>query len=319
MAAPASQHMELQDWAALLFMGAIWGSSFLFAHIAVDYIPPLTLAFLRISLACIPLCLVLVWQKIRFRLVYDHFGKLFVLGLLNTAIPFFLIFYSQKFIGPGLGGILNATVPIMIVPLAHFLTHDEKMTARKISGVLLGFFGVMLMIGMDALNGATNNVMAELIMLGASVSYALGGIFARRFKTIPPLITTTGQLLAVAPFLLPLSLIFDDSLNLPMPSLEIWGCIFSLAFLSTALAFVFFFRLLARVGATRASLVAYLIPVSAIILGVVFKNETFTLSDFAGMAMISLSLAIIDGRLMGKKPTKNVLNAENMHDATVTK
>lgn len=308
--------MEIQDWAALLFMGLIWGSSFLFAHIAVDYIPPMTLVLLRVGLACIPLFIVMYWQKLRFGLIREHFGKLFILGLLNSFGPFFLIFYSQKFIGPGIGGILNATVPIIIVPLAHFLTHDEKMTSRKVTGVVLGFFGVVLMIGMDALQGATTNVMAELIMLGASVTYALGGIYARRFRHIPPLITTTGQLVASTLIALPLSIIIDDSLKLAMPSLSIWACVFSLAFLSTALAFLFFYRLLARVGATKASLVAYLIPVSAILLGVIFKDESFTLSDLAGMLLIGLSLAIIDGRLFSKRvdPT-----GENLHDGTVTK
>lgn len=300
MTASTSKHMELQDWAALLFMGLIWGSSFLFAHIAVDYIPPLTLVLLRVGLASFALCAVIAWQKLPFHLFTEHWREFFILGLLNSAGPFFLIFYSQKFIGPGMGGILNATVPIIIVPLAHFLTHDEKITTAKATGVLLGFFGVVIMIGTDALAGVTTNAMAELLMFSASVLYALGGIYARRFKTVPPLVTTTGQLIASTIMVLPLSLLIDKSYALPMPPLYIWGCIFSLAFLSTALAFIFFYRLLARVGATSASLVAYLIPVSAIILGVIFKNETFSFSDLAGMAMIGMSLAIIDGRFYGK-------------------
>lgn len=310
------QQFSARDWGLLLFLGLIWGSSFLFANIAVREIPPLTLILLRVGIASIALWIVMIAQGHSLKPFLKNPLSFFLFGLLNSAVPFTLIAYSQLHIGPGLGGIFNATVPIFLVPLAHFLTRDEKMSVRKVTGVLIGFCGVVLLIGPGALGGFGKNVTAELIALGSSISYALGGIYARRFKDTPSIITTTGGLTAATLLMLPLSLFLDDSLNLPMPSLEAWGSVLSMALLSTALAFVLFYRLLADIGAMRASLVAYLIPISAILLGLIFRGEILTLSDCAGMATIIVSLLIIDGRFtrIRKKPV-----AETTPEASIAK
>jgi drug/metabolite transporter (DMT)-like permease len=314
----ASLHSQFsaRDWALLLFLGLIWGSSFLFANIAVREIPPVTVVTLRVAIASIALWLVLVAQGHSFRPFLEKPLNFLLFGFLNSALPFFLIAYGQQHIGPGIGGILNATVPIFLVPLAHFLPRDEKMSVRKVVGVLAGFGGVVLLIGPGAFAGFGSDVTAELAGLAASISYALGGIYARRFKKYPSIITTTGGLTAATLLMLPLSLFIDDSLNLAMPSLNAWGAVMSMALLSTALAFVLFYRLLADVGASRASLVAYLIPISAIILGFIFRGEVLTWNDFAGMAVIALSLAIIDGRLFRKRVDPV---GENIHEGTVAK
>jgi drug/metabolite transporter (DMT)-like permease len=313
---PTHKQMSARDWALLLFLGLIWGSSFLFANIAVREMPPLTLVFLRVGIAALALCVVMKAQGHSFRPFYEKPLQFALLGLLICALPFFLIAYGQQHIGPGLGGILNATVPIFIVPLAHFLTRDERMTPQKILGVLAGFGGVLLLVGPSALAGFGADVTAELAGLAASVSYALGGIYARQFRQYPSLIISTGSLITSTIVMLPLSLFIDHSLSLSMPSLMAWGAVSSMALLSTAFAFVLFYRLNADVGASTASLVAYLIPISAILLGFIFRGEILTLSDYAGMAVIALSLAIIDGRLFRKRVDPL---GENLHEGTVTK
>ena len=294
--------MTARDWMILLFLGGIWGSSFLFANIAVREIPPLTLVFLRIAIAAFALCLVMVARRMSFRPFFEMTGAFFVLGLLNSALPWFLIFQSQLHLGPGMGGILNAVVPVITVVLAHFLTRDEKISGLKVFSILAGFTGVVVLIGPHVIHGFGTAVGPEMMGLGASFVYALGGIYARRFKNLPSLVTATGGFIAGAIYTLPLSIFIDHSYALPFPSLSTVACVMSLALLSTALAFVMFYKLLARVGATDASLVAFVIPVSAILLGVIFRGEVLTLAQLGGMVLVAFSLLLLDGRLFRKKP-----------------
>lgn len=302
--------MTGKDWAVLLLLGLIWGSSFLFANIAVKEIPPFTLVLLRVGLASIALCVVMLLQGLSFRPFLQNWHGFALLGLLSCALPFFLIFYSQQSIGPGLGGILNATVPIFMVPLAHFLTKDEKLTWQKTFGVVAGFIGVVILVGPAALSQFGGSALAELAALGASFSYALGGLQARRFRHYPALVISTGGLLAATVVMLPLSLLADHSLSLPAPSLGAWGAVLSLSLLSTAFAFLMFYWLVRRTGVTNASLVTFIIPISAVLLGVFFRAEILTLSDLAGILIVGLSLAILDGRLFRKRDKKNTIRPE---------
>ncbi len=312
--------MGALDWSVLLFLGLIWGSSFLFANIAVKEIPPATLVFLRVGIASAALCFVMAVQGHSFRPFLKEWRQFLLLGISSCALPFFLIASSQKYIGPGLGGILNATVPIFLVPLAHFLTHDEKLTPQKILGVLMGFSGVVILIGPEALShfgkATLTATWAELAGLCASFSYALGGLQARKFKKYPAIVTSTGGLLVSAVIMLPLSLLYDRSFDLPMPSLAAWGAICSLALLSTTFAFILFYWLVKRAGATNTSLVTFIIPISAIVLGMIFRNETLEIVRIAGMLIIGFSLLVIDGRLWRKRPD---IKGENIHEGTVAK
>jgi drug/metabolite transporter (DMT)-like permease len=316
MSARPLQATTIKDWGILLFLGLIWGCSFLFANIAVREIPPVTLVFLRVGFASLALCIVMVIQGLSFRPFIENWRGFTVLGLLSCALPFFLIASSQRFIGPGLGGILNATVPIFMVPLAHFLTKDERLTLRKALGVILGFSGVVVLLGPAAISHFSSSTMAALAALTASLSYAFGGLEARKFKKYPALVISTGGLLISSIFMLPISLLYDRSLSLPMPSLHALSAILALALLSTTFAFVIFYWLIGRIGATNTSLVTFLIPISAVIVGTMFSNETFGWNDFAGMLIIGVSLLIIDGRLFSRRITPI---GENIHEGTVAK
>jgi drug/metabolite transporter (DMT)-like permease len=193
---------------------------------------------------------------------------------------------------------LNATTPLFTIVIAHWLTADEKMTTGRVLGVIVGFLGVAVMIGNEALGSLGVGVLAQLACLAAALSYAFAGVFGLRFRAmgISPLGTATGQLVASSIVLFPVMLIVDRPWTLAVPSLSVIGALIGLAGLSTALAYIFYFRILASAGATNLLLVTFLIPVSAIGLGVLVLDEVLAPKHFAGMAMIGFGLMAIDGR-----------------------
>jgi drug/metabolite transporter (DMT)-like permease len=283
----------------LLALSILWGGSFFFVGVAVKALPPFTIVLLRVAIAAAALHIVL--QATRTAMPWDGNSWLafFGMGLLNNAIPFSLIVWGQTQIASGLASILNATTPLFTVLVAHVLTADERLSKGRIIGVLLGLGGVIALIGPQALTGLGSDVLAQLAILGAALSYAFASIFGRRFKRmgVPPLATATGQVTASSALLLPIALIVDRPWTLPSPDLPVWGAILGLALLATALAYILFFRILASAGAVNLMLVTFLIPVSAILLGSAFLGEALAPMDFVGMALIGLGLAAIDGRL----------------------
>jgi drug/metabolite transporter (DMT)-like permease len=221
-----------------------------------------------------------------------------LLALLNNVIPFTLFGWGQTHIASGLASILNATTPIWGVVVAHLFTHDERMTPRKVAGVLLGFGGVAMMIGPTLLSDIGNAALAQLACVTASLSYALAAVWARRFKRmgLPPMTVTTGQLTVGALVMLPIALIVDQPWQHAFPPLSAWGAIIALAVFCTALGYVLYFRLIDNAGATNALLVTLLVPPTAILLGAMFLGEKLAPQDFAGLVLIALGLAAIDGR-----------------------
>jgi drug/metabolite transporter (DMT)-like permease len=227
------------------------------------------------------------------------------MGILNNMIPVCLIVWGQTHIASGLASILNATTPLFGVVVAHLLTADEKMTGNRLLGVIVGFAGVAYMIGFDALRDLGTNVLAQLAVLGAALSYSFAGIYGRRFRQMgmAPLLPAAGQVTASSVLMLPIALLVDHPWTLAAPSMETWMALFGLALLSTAVAYVLFFRILATAGATNLMLVTFLIPVSAILLGAAILGEQLQAKHLIGMAMIAIGLAAIDGRLfsLGRK------------------
>ena len=222
----------------------------------------------------------------------------FTIGLINNVIPFSLITWGQHHIASGLASILNATTPFFTLLLAHFLTREERISKNRLSGLVIGFFGVVLIVGLDFAEEASVNNLAQLAVLGAAFLYGLAIVYGRRFNSmgINPIIAATGQLTASTMILFPIVLLVESPWDLPFPSHVTWFAIFGLGALSTALAFILYYRVLATAGAVNISLVTFLIPVSAIVLGVLFLNERLEIKHFTGMAIIWMGLAIIDGR-----------------------
>lgn len=218
------------------------------------------------------------------------------MGGLNNVLPFSLIFWGQIEITGGLAAILNATTPLFTVLLAHFFTRDERITPGRLAGVTLGMAGVVVMVGLDALRGLGLHFLAQIAVLIAALSYAIAGVYGRRFDGQPPLITAAGMLSASTLMMLPIALVIDQPWSGPPPGLTIWAAIIGLAVLSTALAYIIYFRILASAGATNLLLVTFLSPVTAILAGGALLGERLAPEHFLGMALIGLGLAAIDGR-----------------------
>jgi drug/metabolite transporter (DMT)-like permease len=292
--------MNRADWLILGALALIWGGAFLFIGIAVKHVPPLTYVWLRLTIAAAAM-----WMFVRLRghelgLPREVWGSILLLALLNNALPFALFGWGQTHIASGLASILNATTPIWGVVVAHFLTQDERMTPRKIAGVLFGFGGVAVMIGPSLLSSIGSNALAQLACVTASLSYALAAVWARRFRRmgVSPLSVTTGQLSAGALLMLPVAMIVDRPWTHALPPLSAWGAIIALALLCTAFGYVLYFRLIETSGATNALLVTLLVPPVAILLGGLFLGETLAPQDFLGLGLIAIGLAAIDGRLL---------------------
>jgi drug/metabolite transporter (DMT)-like permease len=294
----ANRPMTPMEWGMLLALSAVWGGSFFFNEIAVRELPVLTVVVARVGLAALILFAILRFKGQSMPRAGTIWATFFGMGLLNNAIPFSLIVAGQQHIASGVASILNASTPLFGVIFAHYLTDDERMTGGKLAGVVIGFVGVAVMIGFDAFDSLGTNVVAQLMCVAAAISYAFAGIFGRRFKAmgVTPMTTATGQVIASSIMLVPLMLVVDRPWILPMPSLAAIGALIGVAAISTAFAYVLFFRILATAGATNLMLVTFLIPVSAILLGTLFLSETLQPKHLAGMALIGLGLAAIDGR-----------------------
>jgi len=288
--------MSATDWVLLLALSLLWGGSFYFAKIAVREIAPLALALGRVGIAAA--VLLVVARVFADRLPRDAatWRAFTVMAALNNVVPFVLIFWGQIHISIGLASILNATSPLFSVLVAHWLTDDDKLTFSRAVGLIAGFAGVVLLIGPDLLGEFGAHAWAELACLTASLSYAFGAIYTRRLREHSPFVVASGQLVMSTVLLVPLVLLFDRPLVFFAASRSAITAMIALAVLSTAVGYLIYFRILGRAGATNALLVTFLIPVSAILLGIALLEEAIDARQLAGMAAICLGLAALDGR-----------------------
>jgi drug/metabolite transporter (DMT)-like permease len=281
----------------LVTLSVLWGGSFFFAEIALESLPPLTIVTLRVGLAAITLWLVVLALKLPIPNSPPIWIAFLTMGLLNNVLPFSLIVWGQSQISSGLAAILNATAPLFGVIVAGILLRDESATPPKITGVVVGFAGVIVMMDLSSI--ATSSLLAQLAILAAALSYACASVYGRRFKAtgLNPILVAAGQVTGSTLLLLPITLWVDGSdLYANVPA-QVWVAIISLAVFSTAAAYILYFKLLASAGATNILLVTLLVPVSAILLGWLFLKESLQTPHIIGMAMIALGLSSIDGRL----------------------
>ncbi|HAD27402.1 MAG TPA: EamA family transporter [Rhodobacteraceae bacterium] len=287
--------MDLLEWTMLIALALVWAGTFFFAAIAVVEIPPLTIAFLRVSGAALVLLLALYLMGILMPREGSVWAAFFGMGLFNNAIPFSLIFWAQTELTSGVASILNAAMPVFTVIAAHLLTKDEKMTKMRFLGVVLGFLGIVVLIG----SPISGSIWAHLAILAAGISYALASIFGKRFAQmgVKPMATATGQVICSAIILLPFALILERPWTNASPSFHVIQAMIAMISLSTAFAYFLYFRILSTAGATNVALVTLLIPPFAVLLGILFLNETLTLQQLTGMFIITAGLVSIDGRV----------------------
>lgn len=284
-------------WTLLFILGLLWGGSFFFGRIAVQEVPPFTLVFFRLFLAAVALHIYLHGRLDTYRQLATHWRAFLFMGFINNALPHTLIFFGQTQIGAGLASILNATTPIFTVLIANRFTADEKLTGAKIAGCLLGLAGTAVLIGPGVFTAASAPIWALMLPILAAFSYGIASTFGKRFRTIPAPVTATGQLTASSLMMLPVMLIADRPWTLVFPSLTTVAAIVALALLSTALAYLIFFRIMALAGATFTSMVTLLVPPSAILLGALFLGERLEGAEIGGMVLIGLGLLVLNGML----------------------
>jgi drug/metabolite transporter (DMT)-like permease len=292
--------MNAGDWLMLVALSTVWGASYFFGKVAVEDIGPLTVVLGRVALAA-----AILYAAIRLRgLAVPANGSAWrgflVMGLLNSAIPYSLIFWGETRIDSGLAAILTATVPIFTVIVAHFWTVDERMTPARAAGIGLGMAGVVVIMGRDVDAIGAGSGLAKLAIIGAAISYAFSGIYGRRLKGTSPLILAWGQMCTATVLMLPLVLVIDRPWQSATWTADAVLSVVALATLCTALAYMLFFRLLATVGATNTSLVTFLIPVSSLALGTLFLDEALVPVQLLGMLLIIAGMVVIDGRF-GKR------------------
>ncbi len=287
--------MNRTDWISLMILSILWGGSFFFVEVALTGLPALTIVWARVGLAAL-----ILWGVLRVtgvalpeRAVWP---ALLVMGFMNNAVPFTLFALAQGQITGALASILNATTPLFTVLVAHLATRDERITGAKAAGLGLGFAGVVVMMAGAELGGAGA---AKLACLCAALSYACASVWGRRFRRlgVAPLATAFGQVAASTLLLLPVWLWFDTPWTLGWPGWQVTGAVVGIAALSTALAYLIYFRLLASAGATNLALVTFLIPVSATALGWLILDERLLSQHIAGFGLIVAGLVAIDGRL----------------------
>ena len=290
--------MTVGEWGLLVLLSVLWGGSFFFSKIIVQEVPPLTLVLVRFTLAGAVLGAYLKAQRTPVPWTVAAWAAFAGMGALNNLVPAALIAWSQRTIASGLASVLIATTPVFSILVAHGFTTDDRMSANKVVGIVLGVAGVAALVGIDTLDGSLRTLPGILGCLGAALSYGFANVFGRRFKRlgIAPTVGAFGQLMATSVMVAPAALAFDRPWLLPPPSEVVCAAMIGLVLLSTALAYAIFFRLLGSAGTTNISLVTLLIPVSAILLGTLVLGEHLSTLQYAGMALIGLGLVAIDGR-----------------------
>lgn len=296
----SSTTIDLSSAIMLLVLAAVWGGSFFFSEVALKEVPPLTIVLHRVLWSLPVLYFIVKWQKLEIPKSLKIWLSYLVMGALNNAIPFSLIFWGQLTIESGLSSILNGTTAVFGAVVAGLLLADEPLTSRKIVGALFGVFGVAVIMGLDSLSSLDPRNLAQLAVLGAALSYSFAGVWGKRMLSgQPPIMNAFGMIAGSTILIIPTALINDGIPNLDL-STGTWASLLSLSLLATVLAYILYFKVLVRVGSANLMLVTLLIPPFAIGLGIVFLGERLGIDAWIGFALIAVGLVITDGRLFAR-------------------
>ena len=290
------------DWAILGVLSVVWGGSFLFYRVLAFQLPPITTVFARCAIGGAALAAFVLWRgqaPLPPRRLWPRF---LLLGLIANVLPFTAFAWGESRVSGGTAAILNAMTPVFTMLVSSLLLRTEALTAARIAGIGCGVAGVAVLVGPQALLG--QDLLGQAACLGAALCYGFAAPYARSFKGVPPPQMATGQLAAASAILLPLALAVDRPWSLAAPALSGWACLLGLALPSTGFAYLLFFRLLARIGATNLVLVTFLVPVSALLLDAAVLGERVTWNAAAGMAVIACGLGLLDGRLIARLRTR---------------
>ena len=297
--------MAPRDYGYLVGLSAFWGSSYLFIKIALEgHVAPAEIVLGRLIMATAVLYLVARAQGLRLPRSGCTWRAFAVMGLVGTAAPFSLISWGETRIDSSLAAILNATVPIATVLLAHFWTRDERLTIGRVAGVLIGFAGVVVLAGNAAVGAHSGALLGVLALLLSSVCYGIANIFARgAFRGVSPVVASTGQMLLGTVFMaVPGATATLSARQAPAPGAL--AAVAALALLGTVGAYLLYYRLLLRVGPTRTSLTTYLLSAFAVVYGALFLHEAITVRFLIGFALIVLGVVVVNGHIRPPRATR---------------
>lgn len=305
------QRLGPVEWGLLLALSLVWGGSFFFVEVALPALGPYSVVAVRVGLGALGLLAFLALRSMALPTKPSDWGALFVMGLLNNAIPFSLIAWGQVHIDSGLASTFNATTPLFALVVAHLCTQDERLTAFKGLGVLLGLVGVAVLIGPDIGTGApAGSFWGQAAILGAACSYAFASVWGRRLRRLPTSVAAAGMLLCSSAVMLPLALVLEP-LPATLPDLPVLAALLGLGLFSTSLAYLLYFEILSRAGSVNLMLVTFLIPPSALALGVLILNEPLEPVALAGLALIFAGLAAVQAQSRRAAAVEEEIPLEN--------
>ncbi|MEM7692825.1 MAG: DMT family transporter [Pseudomonadota bacterium] len=298
-AGPIDTRMDALAFAMLVALATLWGGTFILAEIILAHWPVMTLVATRVALAALALWVGIAVFRIAIPTKIAIWGAFFIMGVVNNAVPFTLIVYGQTGITAGLAAILNATTPLFTALIAALALPDEAFSARKGVGLTLGVIGVAVMIGLSALATLGADLLNQLAAVGATLSYGVAAVYARRFRRlgVHPAAVSVGQLTMSALIMVPLALAIDGMVMFAPAPGTVWVAVFANAVLGTALAYILYFGIISRAGATNAALVTVLVPVVTILVGALALGERLHLTQFMGMELIMAGFLVMDGRI----------------------
>jgi drug/metabolite transporter (DMT)-like permease len=284
------------DWLIFLALGFMWGSSYLFIKLAVDSFGTFTLISLRLLIGGALLWVVLRLSRVPLPRERRAYGHLLVMAVINISIPFVLITWAEQSVDSALAAILNSTVPLMVIVLAPVFLHDEPIRINGLAGLAIGFAGVVLIVSPE-LAAATGTVPGQIALLGSSLSYGIGNVYARRnVRGLHPMMPAVFQVTFALLIVGTLALVVERPWETAHPDAEALFSVVWLGILGSGFAYLAYFRLLSRLGATRTSLVAYLLPVVGIVLGFLVRHEPINATLIAGTALVIGGVALVNGR-----------------------
>ena len=289
--------MNNKNWTLVFLLGFLWGASFLFVEILLNYISPFMIVYLRVSLASLILILYLILSKIKFKFSFLLVFNFFIMGMLNNVFPFLLITYGQQTVSGGLASILNANTSFLTILLASLILKNEPLTKSRIIGVLIGVIGVIIVVGYGNIYDLFDKGSGKFLILLSGLSYAFAAIFAKvRLQNIQPEVAATGMLTMSTLILSPFIFLFYGN---EVSSLNIISMSYSLLFavICSVLAYFIYFKILLSTGAGNLLICTIIIPPSAILLNAILIGESITLNELIGLVIITFGLLILDGRL----------------------
>jgi len=302
--------MKTKHWFVFLTLGAIWSSSFMWIKIAIQEVGPITLVAFRVLFGLLFGVVMILVQRVPLPRTMREWTPLLVIGLTNIAIPFFLISWGELHIDSAVASILDATVPLFTILIAHFLLQDDRITLPKMLGLVIGFTGIVILMSKD-IGASSNSLLGQLAVIVASIFYAISAIFIRKMTVeTPGILRSAGPLVSASAVMWLGVLVFESPIHIPQLGIT-WVALLFMGVLGSGLAFVMAFYLIHEIGPTRTTMVTYLFPLGGVILGVTFLREQLTWQVVAGALLIVSSLVIAN-----REPRKHGLTVEQQVESS---